>query len=252
MIQSGKTATLAMMAVLAVAAISAGCGMNRNYANNQIRQLPHSKVAIEYTVSKTAVVPASAEASGNETNRPAVQETDKKILAITYPHPNPKYARRYAEVTLRDVPTQGEDAADKLAKQLVTNPFRQQDAAGVPDNSNDGNVLRTVVNREDLEFLLRDLVADSFFDRESRQGGVDLSVTLGSRTTQKQWDHVTSFDELAARVVTDNAKRAKQRRPAAAARAVGAELLAPTLDAEEADDEPIPPANGKAREPSKS
>lgn len=235
--QSGKTATLAMMAALLVAATASGCGMNRNYANNQIRQLPHSKVAIEYTVSEPAVTPASAEAFGDESSRP-VPDSDKKILSITYPHPNPKYARRYAEVTLREAPKQREDTADKLAKQLVTNPFRQQDAAGSSAGSDDGQVLRTVVNREDLEFLLRDLVADSFFDREQRQGGVDLSVTLGSRTTRKQWDHITSFDELATRVVTDNASRAKQRRPPAAPRAVGAELMAPTPDDVEASHQP--------------
>jgi hypothetical protein len=219
-----------MMAVLVLAAMSCGCGMNRNYANNQIRQLPHSKVSIEYAVSDRAIVPAGAEASGDETNRPAAQETDTKILSITYPHPNPKYARRYAEVTLREPPKQGEDAADKLAKQLVTNPFRQQDSAAVSDSSNDGKVLRTVVNREDLEFLLRDLVADSYFDRESRQGGVDLSVTLGSRTTQKQWDHIKSLDELSARVRTDNAKRQKNRAVSEKRTPSSARLLPPTLE----------------------
>jgi hypothetical protein len=246
--QSGKTATVAMMTASVLAAIASGCGMNRNYANNQIRQLPHSKVAIEYTVGETAVTSASAETTGGESSL-LVANTDKKVLSVTYPHPNPKYARRYAEVTLREVPTAGEETADKLAKQLVTNPFRQREAANGSDNSKDGSVLRTVVNREDLEFLLRDLVADSFFDREERRGSVDLSVTLGSRTVQKQWDHIKSFDELAARVVADNAKRTKQRRPAT--RTAGAELLAPTLDADETDDEPIPPSNGKSREPSK-
>ncbi len=247
--QSGKTATLATMAALLFAAISSGCGMNRRYANDQIRQLPHSKVAIEYMVSGPAVVPASAEASGNETGR-LPQDTDKKILSITYPHPNPKFARRYAEVTLREAPKAGEDHADKLAKQLVTNPFRQQDAAGAQDDSND-KVLRTVVNREELEFLLRDLVADSYFDRETRQGGVDLSVTLGSRTTHKQWDHIASLDELATRAVTEHEKRAKQRRPATVPRAVGAELLAPTPDDDEAGDQPISPPKGKVHNPSK-
>ena len=248
--QSGKTATLATMAAIMFAVTSAGCGMNRNYANNQIRQLPHSKVAIGYTVSEPAVMPASAEASGDESSRPA-HDSDKKILSITYPHPNPKYARRYAEVTLREAPKQSEDTADKLAKQLVTNPFRQQDAAGAQGNANDGKVLRTVVNREELEFLLRDLVADSFFDREDRQGGVDLSVTLGSRTAQKQWDHVASFDELAARVVTENAKRTKQSRPAAAPRAVGAQLLAPTPEDDEAGVQPSVPPKGKPQNPSR-
>jgi len=240
--QSGKTATLAMMATCILALSSAGCGMNRNYANNQIRQLPHSKVAIEYTVGKSPVVPASAEASGDETNRATAQDPGKKSLSIMYPHPNPKYARRYAEVTLRDAPNETDDTADKLAKQLVTNPFRQQDAAGTKGNANDGNVLRTVVNREELEFLLRDLVADSYFDREQRQGDVDLSVSLGSRTMQKQWDHIASFDELAARVVTDNAKRAKPSRPAAP-RTVGARLLAPTPEVDEPDEQPSVPAN---------
>jgi hypothetical protein len=233
------------MAAILFAASSAGCGMNRNYANNQIRQLPHSKVAIEYTVGKSPVVAASAEDSGDDVTRPASLETDKKILTVTYPHPNPKYARRYAEVTLRDVPEVGEDNADKLAKQLVTNPFRQQDAAGAKATTNDGTVLRTVVNREELEFLLRDLVADSFFDREVRQGGVDLSVSLGSRTSQKQWDRIASFDELAARVVTDNAKRAKPNRPATAPRTVGAQLLAPSMEVEELDDQPDSPLRRK-------
>ena len=246
--QSEKTATLALMVVLVLAAISSGCGMNRNYANNQIRQLPHSKVAIEYTVSEPAVTPAGAESSGDESSRPA-QDSDKKILSITYPHPNPKYARRYAEVTLRESPKAGEDTADKLAKQLVTNPFRQQDAASAANSAIDGKVLRLVVNREELEFLLRDLVADSYFDREERQGGVNLSVTLGSRTTEKQWDHITSFDELAARVVTDNAKRAKPSRPAAV-RAVGAQLLAPTPADDEVDDQPSVPPKGRAHNPS--
>ena len=96
--QSGKTATVPMTAALILIAVSSGCGMNRRYANDQIRQLPHSKVAIEYAVSEPAVRPASAESSGGETSQPA-QDADKKILSITYPHPNPKYARRYAEVT---------------------------------------------------------------------------------------------------------------------------------------------------------
>ena len=248
--QSGKTATLAMTAAFILAATSAGCGMNRRYANDQIRQLTHSKVAIDYTVSGPAIVPAGAETSGEESHRPA-QNTDKKILSITYPHPNPKFARRYAEVTLRDAPKQGEDAADKLAKQLVTNPFRQQDAAAAHGKADDDKVLRSAVNREELEFLLRDLVADSFFDREQHQGGADLSVTLGSRTTQKPWDHVASFDDLASRVVTENTKRAKQRRPATAPRTVSAELLAPTLDGDVTDDEPILPPKGKPHHPSK-
>lgn len=247
---SGTTVRLATLPALILAAIASGCGMNRNYANNQIRQLPHSKVAIEYTVSEPAVTTASAESTGDAPIPPPAN-TDKKILAITYPHPNPKYARRYAEVTLRDAPKAGEEKADKLAKQLVTNPFRQRDAASASDAAKDDNVLRTAVNREDLEFLLRDLVADSFFDREQRQGDVDLRVTLGSRTVQKQWDQIKSFDDLAARVTNDNANRTQPRRPAGTARTAGAELLAPTLGIDEIEEDQTAASNGAAGAPSK-
>jgi hypothetical protein len=133
----------------------------------------------------------------------------------------------------------------------VTNPFRQQDAAGSPAGSDDGKVLRTVVNREDLEFLLRDLVADSFFDREQRQGGVDLSVTLGSRSTHKQWDHITSFDELASRVVTENEQRHKQQRGSVKPAAAKAELLPPSSEDLATDDPPAAAPDKKARKAAK-
>ena len=144
---------------------------------------------------------------------PQVQQSDsasgdptKQLLTITYPHPSPKYGRKYAEVTLRNDGAANEEAKSNAVTQLVTNPFKKQDAiaAGATDSYLS---LRLTIPREELEFLLRDLVADSYFDREDRSGDVDLKVSLGSRTTSKSWDHIASFDQLARRVTQENEQR---------------------------------------------
>jgi hypothetical protein len=150
-------------------------------------------------------------------------------LSIVYPHPNPKYGRHYAEVEVRHLPKEGEEAEDRLAKQLVSNPFRMQEAQAATD---DGTTLRSVVKQEELEFLLRDLVADSYFDREVREGDVQLSVKLGGRTTRKPWDRISSFDQLMTRVQSEHLAGAKRhQKEGAKSAAVPAKLLAPTLDA---------------------
>ena len=143
--------------------IVAGCAVNRRYANDQIRGLPHSRVDIVYEVKGEQIATAGSESNGDPVRVRFAGEPRR--LSIVYPHPNPKYGRRYAEVVVRRLPREGEETADKLAKQLVTNPFRLQESR---HEGEAGTTLRSVLKREELEFLLRDVVADSFFDRGER------------------------------------------------------------------------------------
>ena len=52
-------------------------------------------------------------------------------------------------------------------------------------------------------------------------------MTLGSRTTEKKWDHIAAFDQLAERIKTENQKQSKSKRLAAKPVSVNAELLPP-------------------------
>src|SRR5262245_61711775 len=165
-----------VIAMTSTALIVTGCGMNRRYANGQIHQLPHTNVAVEYVWGQSTGSDVQQAASNAE--HPA-----KQMLSIQYPHPSPKYGQKYAEVTLRREATATDAAVASAISQLVTNPFKRQELTGTDAESD--HVLRLTITREDLEFLLRDLVADSYFDREERSGGVSLNVTLGSRTIRK-------------------------------------------------------------------
>jgi hypothetical protein len=200
-----------------------GCGMNRRYANGVIQQLPHSDVNIVYKWSDAPASPAGT------TGDPA--SASERSITVVYPHPNPKYGRRVADVTLHHGPAH-DDAESSAIKQLVTNPFRQQnDPAGASADA-DPRTMHLLLTREELEFLLRDLVADGFFERgerESAKDRVELTVTLDSRTTTKSWDRVDAFHNLADRVRAESlhvnrAKRASQPNQASAT------LLAPTED----------------------
>jgi hypothetical protein len=208
--------------VLIMVSFVAGCGMNRRYANNVIRQLPHSEVAIEYAYTSAGSI------EGEQSASPSGDST-RQVLSITYPHPSPKYGRKYAEVLVRPEDEATDDSQSNAVAQLVTNPFKKQEALAAGFAQRD-NALRLTIPREELEFLLRDLVADSYFDREDRSGGVALRVTLGSRTTQKAWDHIASFDQLARRVAQENGQRLGSRHRASNISTASAELLPPDLD----------------------
>src|SRR5262245_7211907 len=125
--------------------------MNRRYANNVIHQLPHNNVFVEYAWVNSSEIQQAASPAG---------ESGKQILTITYPHPSPKDGRKYAEVILRHEADAADAAATNAIGQLVTNPFKKQElsASGVPND----NTLRLTISREELEFLLRDVVADSY------------------------------------------------------------------------------------------
>lgn len=236
--RSRKTTTWATMAVLASALLSAGCGMNRRYANREIHQLAHSNVEIQYSWH---------DSGGEQQASMPPSDSGPQTISIIYPHPSPKYGRKYAEVTLRHGAEKDESEAAKVVNQLVTNPFKQQEAKAAKDQPKNDGAIRLIIAREELEFLLRDLVADSFFDREARTGGVNVSVKLDSRTTHKQWDHVASFEQLAQRVQTENDKRMKKPARAVKPPAVPAELLAPTVD--EPGDEVSPVADSPRKMP---
>jgi hypothetical protein len=236
-----KTAVTALIATIVTLMVTAGCGVNRRYANNCIQQLPHTDVSIDYEWSKPA---ADVQQSSSE---PA--ESGKQLLRVVYPHPSPKYGRKYAEVTLRREPSAADAAVANAVGQLVTNPFKKQESLAT---GNDGDrVQRLPIPREELEFLLRDLIADSYFDREARVGDVRLDVTLGSRSTHKTWDRVASFDQLARRVAEENALRSAPRSRSGSAAPVvpaSAELLPPS-SAELLDE---PSADSAARRGSRS
>jgi hypothetical protein len=191
--------------------------MNRRYANGQIHQLPHTTVSIEYAWGQDSTV--QADTSSAQAAAPA------KRMTVTYPHPSPKYGRKYAEVTVQHESAITDTAAGAISH-LVTNPFKRQDGL---EGAEQDSLLRLIIPREELEFLLRDLVADSYFDREERIGDVNLSVTLGSRTTYKTWDRIASFDQLAERVIEQN-NELDRRRPANGGKVIpaSAELLPPT------------------------
>jgi hypothetical protein len=161
-------------------------------------------------------------------------------LSIVYPHPSPKYGRKYAEVVLQTEPDVNDAAVSNAISQLVANPFKK-DAAAEEVN---GNSLRLTITREELEFLLRDLVADSYFDREERNGDVQLSVTLGSRSIQKPWDRVASFDQLAQRVRQEYGNR-PGRSGAGKAVTAHAELLPPAASDLMAEAPPESARSGK-------
>jgi hypothetical protein len=236
-VTGSKAAVWLTAAALTMVSIVAGCGINRRYANNVIRQLTHSEVAIEYACAG----PGSSEVQENDSESVAATQ---QVLAITYPHPSPKYGRKYAEVILRQEGAATDEAKSNAITQLVTNPFKKQEdqAAGVAESD---PALRLTIPREELEFLLRDLVADSYFDRETRSGDVNLRVTLGSRSTDKAWDRIASFDQLARRVTEENGQRLASRPRASKVSPASAELLPPSIG-EDADD-PAPQANPRGR-----
>jgi hypothetical protein len=213
--------------------LNCGCGINRRYANGQIHQLPHTNISIEYAWGQ----PGNSE----------IQQTDstggnsgKQMLTIHYPHPSPKYGHKYAAVTLRRESDTSDAAVSSAISQLVTNPFKKQEAEAA--DSETDHVLRLTIPRDELEFLLRDLVADSYFDREQRSGDVNLIVTLGSRTIRKPWDHVSSFDQLAKRVIDENNRSARPK--SGKVTPASAELLSPTTEPVD-DSLPEPAAIGR-------
>ena len=222
-----KTTWHTVLMIALSLATSAGCGINRRYANDSIRQLPHSHIAIEYTTPGTEVRLAGGVVAPDGTPIPA-PSAGRQTLSIVYPHPNPKQGRNYAEVTLRNGSPDGHSSPEPEAHRLVPNPIAKWKGRADRGNSQDGAVIRSVVKREELEFLLRDLVADGFFDREQRQGGTEMQVTLGSRSTKKNWDQVASLDQLAQRVQTERQKPPKvASRPAPKAPPLPTELLPP-------------------------
>jgi len=81
-----------------------------------------------------------------------------------------------------------------------------------------------------LQFLLRDLVADGYFElgeRKATKDAVELDVTLGSRSVAKSWDRIAAFDSLADRVRSD-ALMARRSKPSASQAKSSAHLLPPT------------------------
>ena len=224
---SRKTTWQAALTMALSLASTAGCGINRRYANDSIRQLPHSQIAIEYSVASSEVRQTSAELAPDGT-RVAASSAGRQTLSILYPHPDSKLGRNYAEVTLRNGLGADGSSGKPSPRRLVPIPFASGARRSGGSESPDGDVIRTVVKREELEFLLRDLVADGFFDREQRQGGVDMHVTLGSRTTKKNWDRIASFDQLVERIQTGQQKPPKvATRPAPKAPPLPTELLPP-------------------------
>jgi hypothetical protein len=209
---------IAAVWVIIATIFNAGCGINRRYANGQIHQLPHTNVSIEYACG-------SAVSSEIQQSDSTSGHSSKQVLTIHYPHPSPKYGHKYAEVTLQRESDANDIAVASAISQLVTNPFKQQETPSA-DSAND-RVLRLTIPREDLEFLLRDLVADSYFDREQRSGDVKMAVTMGSRTIRKPWDHVSSFDQLAQKVIEENTRRSVHPETNKVTPA-SAELLPPT------------------------
>jgi hypothetical protein len=208
---SGKTHGPAAL-VIGLALIAApGCGINRRYANDTIRQLPHAEVAIQYTTDESSVRPAGADVAPGGGSVSDVT-AGKQTLSIVYPHPNPKLGRTCAEVTVRNGSGADSAVAERPRGRLASKLLRKKDRSAGAGNSPDDGVIRTALRRDELEFLVRDLVSDGFFEREQRSGDVHLQVTLGSRSTQKTWDRVAAFDRLIERVQT---ARPQQRRFAA-------------------------------------
>jgi hypothetical protein len=230
--RSGSVGTWSSAAAIILVFCLAGCGMNRRYANNVIRQLPHSDVTIEYSCTKAP----NAEAGDNATTPVA-----KQVLTIVYPHPSPKYDRKYAEVTLRHDDGTNDESKSIAVAQLVTNPFKKQEMLAAGAETDD--TMRLAIPREELEFLLRDLVADSYFDREQRNGNVNLEVSLGSRTTSKSWDQIATFDQLAKRVTEEYGKRMGSRPAANRVTAASAELL-PSITSDLSEEPATPPKRG--------
>ena len=244
MTRSRMTRVAVVVAVLA--ASSLGCGINRRYANGVIQQLPHSEVNVVYKWTDAPAVALTTAATGE--SPPAASE---RTLSIVYPHPNPKYGRRCADVTLRYGPEHGDDAQSGAIKHLVTNPFRQQNDPVGAASSSDPSTMHLLLNREELEFLLRDLVADGFFepgDRKQTKDGVDLAVTLGSRSTTKSWDRITAFDNLADRVRSESLHANRSKRSGLPGKSSAA-LLAPTpeADADKSQPNDVEPVSVSAR-----
>ncbi len=217
------------MTVLAVAAALAasaavGCGINRRYANGVIQQLPHEEVAVAYTWID------SSDSAFRQNSLPPAGSGQRR-LTVTYPHPNTKYGRKFADVALEISPDTASDSADSAVAQLVTNPFRQQDQSKSGGSASDPNKLHLLLNREELEFLLRDLVADGYFEmgqRKQPKDGVEIDVTLGSRSTSKSWDHIAAFDQLAERVKSESVMQAKKSKRPGMLAAPAVSLVAPT------------------------
>ena len=224
---SGKTHRPAAL-VIGLALIAApGCGINRRYANDTIRQLMHSDIAIQYATDQSGVRVAGAGTA--PVGGPASDSSGvKKTLSIVFPHPNPKLGRNYAEVIVRDGSGTDSAPAERPRGRLASNLLRKKDPSTGTGNSPDDGVIRTTVRRDELEFLLRDLVSDGFFEREQRSGDVHLQVTLGSRSTQKTWDRVAAFDRLIERVQTERPGQPRiAARPAPTAPPPPTELLPP-------------------------
>jgi hypothetical protein len=211
---------------------TSGCGMNRRYANNQIRQLPFSAGTIAYTSVDPGIVTASGEQPSEATDALAAK-TQK--LVITYPHPSPRLGRKYAEVVLQVEPARAEPAPDRTVRDLLPASLRRADAANETAATAAPTEYRAAITYDEFTFLTHDLVADGFFERGERAGGVDVSVTLGPRTTSKTWDRVPSLEKLIARVQSDHRQNLATRPAAPVAQPASAELSAPTT--EESPDE---------------
>lgn len=152
-----------------------GCGVNRRYANDTIQQLNFRDVRIDYKLS-SEVIPASADHSAAPVH-----------LAIVYPHPSPSLGSKYARAMLI------ERAAPAGRFQAIQAAFSDKVSDGEP-------LIEQAITRQELEFLLEDLVADGFFDRGTRTGGVALNVRIGSRAANKSWDRVSALDQLAGQL----------------------------------------------------
>jgi hypothetical protein len=206
---------------------TSGCGMNRRYANNQIRQLPFSNAAITYT----AVDPGIVAASGGQSNAVAASLGPKtQELIVTYPHPSPRLARKYAEVILKVTPTNSGQPPDRTVTDLLPAALRRDDGANHESGAHGTpHEYRAAITYDEFVFLTNDLVADGFFERGERSGGVDVSVTLGSRTTSKTWDRIKSLEKLIARVQSDHRQQAGAQ-SAAATLPASAELGKPMVE----------------------
>jgi len=206
---------------------ASGCGMNRRYANNQIRQLPFSSASIAYTSVDPGIVAASGEQPSEATNALAAK-TQK--LVITYPHPSPRLGRKYAEVVLQVEAARAEPAPERTVRDLLPASLRRGEVANDKAAAAAPTEFRAAITYDEFTFLTHDLVADGFFERGERSGGVDVSVTLGSRTTSKTWDRVPSLEKLIARLQSEHRQYSAAKSTAPAAQPATAELGAHTTE----------------------
>jgi hypothetical protein len=213
------------LVLVTVCVLGGGCGVNRRYANNAIQQMAHSSATIQYELSDPGVALTGGESDAQSGS--ASRGVQK--LSIVYPHPSERLGHKYAEVTLRAEAGSESGTADTVVKHLVTNPFRDAAGSDAGDGSPHESVLTMAIPKQEMDSLLRDIVADGFFDRGERQGGVDLNVSLGSRSARKSWDHVPSLDRLATRLREAHRGRGKVAGPAPKSPAVPVELMAPHM-----------------------